>query len=263
MLSTPAPIHQNSLPQLPSVLDSYSDSGIIEPVHVLSGNSSGNGSSLKLTHPAVLPTTAEPLRNDSRGTAIEDDDDDLPPPISFNPHIGQMQHPAADSSGGHMEVPHRPLPPHQAPYQHYQAPPNDPIDYMHGVPRSALSDDRHHSLGMRQVEKDDRYHMQQQASSTHQTETVPLPPNQHLSYENVVSHSNRPWSLPLSMPHQAQSISTAGWIDGDRSRAFLQDGAGVDGYAPLDPNLRCQFCDIVFRKGEIQKYKRHVETCTH
>ena len=49
--------------------------------------------------------------------------------------------------------------------------------------------------------------------------------------------------------------------DGDRSHAVVHDGAGADGYAALDPNLRCPVCNFVFRKGEIQKYKRHVVTC--
>ena len=31
---------------------------------------------------------------------------------------------------------------------------------------------------------------------------------------------------------------------------------------PQDPNLQCVVCGKVFKIGEIQKYRRHVETCT-
>ena len=31
--------------------------------------------------------------------------------------------------------------------------------------------------------------------------------------------------------------------------------------APLDPNLKCPTCAKHFKKGRIQKYKRHVEIC--
>ena len=32
--------------------------------------------------------------------------------------------------------------------------------------------------------------------------------------------------------------------------------------APLDPNLACPKCTVVFRKGEIQKFRLHVQHCT-
>ena len=32
-------------------------------------------------------------------------------------------------------------------------------------------------------------------------------------------------------------------------------------HVPFDPNLTCPYCQKVFRKGEIQKFKRHVATC--
>ena len=30
-------------------------------------------------------------------------------------------------------------------------------------------------------------------------------------------------------------------------------------HVPFDPNLTCPYCQKVFRKGEIQKFKRHVQ----
>ena len=32
-------------------------------------------------------------------------------------------------------------------------------------------------------------------------------------------------------------------------------------HVPYDPNLTCPYCQKVFRKGEIQKFKRHVASC--
>ena len=47
--------------------------------------------------------------------------------------------------------------------------------------------------------------------------------------------------------------------------AITKRGGGVssEGDAiPLDPNLVCPLCDKMFRIGEIQKFRRHVDTCT-
>ena len=35
----------------------------------------------------------------------------------------------------------------------------------------------------------------------------------------------------------------------------------TDSIVPLDPNLKCPICGKVFKKGRIQKYKRHVQMC--
>lgn len=37
---------------------------------------------------------------------------------------------------------------------------------------------------------------------------------------------------------------------------------GVDSFIPYDPNLKCQFCQLCFRKGEIQLYRYHSQTCS-
>ena len=100
------------------------------------------------------------------GDNQEDEKDDLPPPIFHTP-FQQMHH----------DIP----PVEETPPKHFF------IDVPHHVPIAQHSN----SLSCK-VEKDDRYHMQQQASGIHRAERVPLPPNQHYEYgAAVMSHSNR------------------------------------------------------------------------
>ena len=60
--------------------------------------------------------------------------------------------------------------------------------------------------------------------------------------------------IDTMIQHEATEVASA--TDRDRRESVL-------GTAPYDPYLRCAFCDKMFRHGEIQKYKKHVETCTN
>ena len=55
---------------------------------------------------------------------------------------------------------------------------------------------------------------------------------------------------------QYEATEVASATDRDRRESVLDT-------APYDPYLRCAYCDKMFRHGEIQKYKKHVETCTN
>eukprot|EP00731_Ephydatia_muelleri_P005148 Em0002g1324a len=96
-----------------------------------------------------------------------------------------------------------------------------------------------------------------------------MPPANHMThpvYNRAVSHD-----LPSSASNPAMSLGLAGGIDGDIRRvaaSVQRDTAGWGGgldetgeFAPLDPNLRCPTCGKAFKKGRIQKYKRHVQMC--
>ena len=48
-----------------------------------------------------------------------------------------------------------------------------------------------------------------------------------------------------------------------QSRAKYDDSASESAeLPPLDPNLTCFYCNKQFRFGEIQKFKRHVKSCS-
>ena len=80
-----------------------------------------------------------------------------------------------------------------------------------------------------------------------------------------VAHTNG--NPPMPSPHLMQNTATADGIDGGTScigAGSRRDTIGRrDTYspAPLDPNLKCPVCGICFKKGRIQKFKHHVQTC--
>ena len=179
------------------------------------------------------PSSVSPCEAD--GDNQEDEKDDLPPPIYHTP-FQQM----------HYHIP----PVEETPQKHLS------MEVPHHVPIAQQSK----SLPCK-VEKDDRYHMQQHASGTHWAEGVPLPPNQPYEYgAAVTSHSNK--SLPSFVTDTALEFELH---DISHVATTIKDGTGMDVLseynAPLDPNLKCPVCGNIFKKGEIQKFKRHAETC--
>ena len=60
--------------------------------------------------------------------------------------------------------------------------------------------------------------------------------------------------IDTMIQHEATKVASA--TDRDYRESVLDT-------APYDPYLRCAYCDKMFRHGEIQKYKKHVGTCTN
>ena len=76
-------------------------------------------------------------------------------------------------------------------------------------------------------------------------------------------------SVPLldqNSPSVSQSNDVAKEMDLHGAKGIPNAGDGTIGSsssgAPFDPNLSCPVCRKTFRMGEIQKFKRHVETCS-
>ena len=76
-------------------------------------------------------------------------------------------------------------------------------------------------------------------------------------------------SVPLldqNSPSVSQSNNVAKEMDLRGAKDIPYAGEGTIGSsssgAPLDPNLTCTVCRETFRMGEIQKFKRHAETCS-
>ena len=64
----------------------------------------------------------------------------------------------------------------------------------------------------------------------------------------------------------SQSNDIAKEMDLHGAKDILYAGDGTIGSSssvvPIDPNLTCPVCRETFRMGEIQKFKRHAETCS-
>ena len=177
------------------------------------------------------PSSVPPCEAD--GDNQEDEKDDLPPPI-YHTTFQQM----------HYHIP----PVEETPQKHLS------MEVPHHVPIAQQSKPL-----LCKVEKDDRYHMQQHASGTHcRAGRVLLPPNQPYEYgAAVMSHSNR------NLPASDSALESCDMSHVTTTYA-IKDGTDMNvlsEYAPLDPNLKCPVCGNIFKKGEIQKFKRHAETC--
>ena len=82
--------------------------------------------------------------------------------------------------------------------------------------------------------------------------------------------SNRPMKsssnvLPSSNGSKSFDLATAG-IDNEISNVLVKLQREESMFetsqdAPVDPNLHCLVCRTTFKKGEIQKFKRHVVSC--
>eukprot|EP00731_Ephydatia_muelleri_P005141 Em0002g1317a len=100
-----------------------------------------------------------------------------------------------------------------------------------------------------------------------QKEGIPLTPLE--ASKLSVACRQMAHTIGSSAPDLVQTVNTAGRIDGDTSHvaAAIQrdnDYRGfeeTDSIVPLDPNQKCPKCGKVFKKGRIQKYKRHVQMC--
>ena len=75
--------------------------------------------------------------------------------------------------------------------------------------------------------------------------------------------------VPLSDQETLQLVGHTNRVPPPSTLGLVQDIGSTDGRgfeethspAPLDPNLKCPLCGIVFKKGRIQNYRQHVETC--
>lgn len=57
------------------------------------------------------------------------------------------------------------------------------------------------------------------------------------------------------------STKSCGMEGKAEERHIFVHSDGVHSIVPYDPNLKCQFCQLCFRKGEIQLYKHHSQIC--
>ena len=81
------------------------------------------------------------------------------------------------------------------------------------------------------------------------------------------SHERVPQAVSVSvLAGRASEIDLSAHIETEIHRQVANvAGSNVsqfDTNTPLDPNLTCPKCRNMFRKGEIQNYKRHVASCS-
>lgn len=191
---------------------------------------------------AVKAPSPTPPKHSPRQEVPEDDD--LPPPImlSSQPSTQSRSPVKVWAASNH---------PHNAPYQQpYQSHSQLPARYAqtdvgasHYGPQS--NDHSHYQREWRQTAD-----MQVSANSQPYLGTSVPQPRQ-----------------PVQEPNPAdQSIDLAKGIDADIINVVDQlqaegKASNESADAPLDPNLTCPVCRTVFRKGEIQAFRRHVKLC--
>ena len=170
--------------------------------------------------------------------------------------------PNSSHQGSHLaqsEVPQI-APTHQPQSLQYIKPHSDhPNRYMQNDAPHPHTDVPHHSMGRRYFEPAVSCPLQQQVPEGVQgkywvSERPPLPSYQLSGYEHGAKHR-----APSPSTQRCRDADT----DGDASRT-VHGGTELNEqsrYAPLDPNLTCPACGLMFRKGEIQKFKRHSEMC--
>ena len=183
--------------------------------------------------------------------ALHDDDDDHPPPI-FTP-FQKVPNSQNQSPVNVQAASEQPL---NAPYQHYHQPQSQPpVRYPHTTmaPGPQRYNDRHYQQDWQHAADAQGYAQPRVGLGA---------PQPHWPVQNS------PHVMPDGNdPHLVQDVGLAKGIGSDISSAMVKLQAGEDtngsssGEAPPDPNLVCPVCGNAFRKGEIQKYKRHIETC--
>ena len=171
-----------------------------------------------------------------------EEDDDLPPPILPPSH--QM----APQSRSPVKVRAASGQPHGSPYQQPQPQPpgryaHTNVDAAHYGPQ--VYDNPHYQQGWQQA-------VDAQGFVNPQPRLGTSVPQSHWPVQNRQSVS--------------QSNDVAKEMDLHGAKDILQAGDGTIGSsssgAPLDPNLTCPVCRETFKMGEIQKFKRHAETCS-
>ena len=169
--------------------------------------------------------------------------------------------PNSPHQGGHLaqsEVPQI-APTHQPQSLQYIKPHSDiPNRYMQGDAPHPHTDVPHHGMGRRYFEAAISNPLEQQVPEGVQGKYLvskrPPPSDQISGYEHGAMHR-----APSSPTQRCSDADT----DGDASRT-VHGGTELDEqswYPPLDPNLTCPACGLMFKKGEIQKFKRHYEIC--
>ena len=112
---------------------------------------------------------------------------------------------------------------------------------------------------------------------THTDDTVDVsdddlpPPIYHQPFQQIyhLSADRVHNGVPLSDQEALQLVEHTNRVPPPSTLGLVQDIGSTDGRgfeetnspAPLDPNLKCSKCAKYFKKGRIQKYKHHVETC--
>ena len=94
---------------------------------------------------------------------------------------------------------------------------------------------------------------------------IPLHQMHHHAYSAPVLPLSQPKALQCTVPssdklqHVGGGTSCIGDVikEGNDRRGFVD----TDSPAPLDQNLKCLLCGKVFKKGRIQNFRLHVETC--
>ena len=85
-------------------------------------------------------------------------------------------------------------------------------------------------------------------------------------YHPAVAHGMQTEYIPLTAAcsRMAQTNSSIPPSAPNPEQIVEHDYRGfedTDSIVPLDPNLKCPTCGKAFKKGRIQKYKRHVQMC--
>ena len=92
------------------------------------------------------------------------------------------------------------------------------------------------------------YHVTPATGATHPPQTLPATPSK--------------WQLS-PQPRRRDDFSTfAG--NGHNLSGFSDTSTGLSSmgsHSPIDPNLKCIYCGMQFREGEIQKFRQHTEKC--
>ena len=110
----------------------------------------------------------------------------------------------------------------------------------HAAPRSNIAQRRAASMDT------DKATSRRKSSSDHAS----LPEHLHGSEGSDDDISN---SIDTEIQHEATEVAASS--ERDARRNTLKN-------VPFDPFLKCLYCNRMFRYGEIQKYKKHVLTCT-
>ena len=96
------------------------------------------------------------------------------------------------------------------------------------------------------IQAEQQSHKRPQFPNQQVPSNQPLPPNPSGPQENV---------LIAGIDQEIQDVA-----EGVIHRGQGEQSLALD--APIDPNLVCQMCRRRFKIGEIQKYRRHVASCT-